>query len=80
MHLAPGTPGRNIMFFLMPLVFTVNLQAGAIYYNDAAGFDSFGQQVPWQINAALGNTAEIGDGNIGLHDARQRVHEALGLA
>ena len=46
MQLAPGATGRNIVFFLMPFVFAIDLEPGRIDNDNTAWLHCFAQKMP----------------------------------
>ena len=75
MQFAPGTPGRDIVFFLVPFVFAVDLESGGINNHETTRCHRFGQDMPGQGNAALGNAAEVRNGGVSFHDTGKRIHD-----
>ena len=80
MQLAPCATCRDGVLFLMPLVFAVDFQSGAVDDDNASWFESAGPQNSWQIRRAFEDTAEVRDRDGGSHQPRNRGHEAFGLA
>lgn len=47
MGFAPGPLRRNVVFLLMPFVFTVDLESLGINDHEPARFERLAQRVPW---------------------------------
>lgn len=54
------------MFFLLPFILAVHLEASGIGDDGAVGCHFFGQLVPWQPRTSLGQAAEIGGAAIAI--------------
>ena len=80
MEFSPGPASRNIMFLLMPFVFTVDLKPGGINDDEATRFERLTQDLPGERNAPLGNAAVVRNADDAFHEAAERIHEAFGLA
>jgi hypothetical protein len=52
MQATPGTPSRNIVFFLVPFVFAIDLESGRIDNYDTTGFHAkklIYSTTPWLV-------------------------------
>ena len=64
----PPRPLRfDAVFLLIPLILSVNFEAGAIDQNVRASGNGSGQSLKSQIDTALRKTAVVRDGNVDLH-------------
>src|SRR5450830_269723 len=79
MQFAPRAPRRNVMFFLVPFIFSVDLESGAVDDDDATWLHSLAQNMLRRINAALGNGTVVRNSNSCTHHSSKRNHETFSL-
>jgi len=77
MQSTPGAPSRNIMFFLMPFVFAIDLESGEINNYDTTGFLRLSQDSLGKVMLRLEMLLKPG---FSFHDTGKRIHQAFGLA
>jgi hypothetical protein len=67
------------MFFLVPLVLSVDLQSSRIHDDQSAELHRFAQHMAWQFDASFGEAAKVRNADLRIYRACHRDHEAFCL-